>query len=96
MSPVSERCSVEGAGGIALPLAVGIVHPLDTVRTTMQAAVACQKVGLVSNVIDPPVSYREKRPSREVLRGILLTGSDLLRPLAEVSLTRCRVSGGVA
>jgi len=27
-----------GAGGIALPLSVGIVHPLDTIRTTMQAS----------------------------------------------------------
>jgi len=30
------------AGGMALPLAVGCMHPLDTVRTTMQAALHSQ------------------------------------------------------
>ena len=32
-----NRLAAAAAGGVALPLAVGIMHPLDTVRTTMQA-----------------------------------------------------------
>eukprot|EP00434_Breviolum_minutum_P043288 symbB.v1.2.038580.t1/scaffold6063.1/size21276/2 len=32
-----NRWAAAGAGGVALPLAVGMMHPLDTVRTTMQA-----------------------------------------------------------
>ncbi|CAK9104736.1 S-adenosylmethionine carrier 1 [Durusdinium trenchii] len=36
-SPRINRLAAAGAGGLALPLAVGIMHPLDTVRTTMQA-----------------------------------------------------------
>lgn len=39
--PHFHVAATAGAGGIALPLAVGIVHPLDTVRTTMQAAASC-------------------------------------------------------
>ena len=51
-----------------MPLAVGIVHPLDTVRTTMQAAVACQKFDLLSSVIKCHLrSYRQQRPKMEVL-----------------------------
>lgn len=41
--PVYSPLANAFAGGVALPLAIGIMHPLDTVRTAMQAALQGDK-----------------------------------------------------